>query len=634
MLKSIDVLGHNCFLESHVDDFQHRSEQQAMAAFIEQCLAKQTVGIIEAGTGTGKTFAYLVPILLSNLKAIISTGTKNLQDQLFLKDLPIICGALKTTHRIALLKGRANYLCLYRLKSNLDEGLLYSKKAIHELRLVQEWSARTQTGDIGELNTIQEDAAVWPYVTSTGENCLGPECSYFGKCYVNRARKEAQEADILVVNHHLFMADLALKEEGYGELLPEASAVVFDEAHHLAKVASQFFGHSLSSRQIFELAQDIKQEYVLTAKDSPSLKLEAERLDKVVKDLRLAFGEKQGRWGWDEIKYKTVVQTALNDLSDELGNAQLMLEGLSSRSKGLENCCRRCVEIKDRLKLLSNDSEDEYIHWYEIFSKNFTLNLTPLNIAEPFMRHMQQYQCSWIFTSATIAIKNNFHYFASNLGLDSPDSLQLASPFNFEEQALLYVPKKLSEPNSPHYTRQVIEAALPVLAASRGRAFILFTSYSALHEAEVLLADRLEHPLLVQGQMPRTRLLNRFREYGNAVLLGTNSFWEGVDVRGEALSCVIIDKLPFASPGDPILKARLTKMREQGLDPFNEYQLPQAVINLKQGVGRLIRHSNDRGVLMICDPRLLNRSYGRVFLESLPRMRMTQAISDVENFFN
>ena len=633
MLKSIDILGKKSLLGEHIDDFQHRAEQEEMAAFIEERLSKQDIGIIEAGTGTGKTFAYLVPILLSNLKAIISTGTKNLQEQLFSKDLPLICGALKTKHRIALLKGRANYLCLYCLKRNLEDGQFYSKHTIHELQLVKKWSTETQSGDIAELAAIPEDASIWPYVTSTADNCLGPECPFYEKCYVSRARKEAQQADVLVVNHHLFMADLALKGEGYGELLPDVSAVVFDEAHHLSRVATQFFGQSISSRQLFELARDIKQEYVLVAKDTPALKLESERLEKCTKDLRLAFGENKTRGGWQEIKHKTSIQDSITTLLAELGNACAMLESMAARSKSLEACARRCREIKDLLLVLSSDAEDDYIHWYETFSKNFSLNLTPINIAEPFMLSMQHYQCAWIFTSATIAIKDNFNYFASNLGLTNSNSLQLTSPFNFEKQAILYIPRALPNPRSEQHTAKVIEAALPVLRASKGRAFLLFTSFRALYEAERLLANRLDHPILVQGQMPKTQLLNYFRDHGNAILLGTNSFWEGVDVRGEALSCVIIDKLPFASPGDPILKARLDKMRDQGLDPFNDYQLPQAVINLKQGVGRLIRHTNDRGVLMICDPRLLNSAYGQIFLESLPRMRYTHDITEVEEFY-
>lgn len=633
MLKSIDILGKNALLANHVDDFQYRAEQEQMAIFIEERLKNQDAGIVEAGTGTGKTFAYLVPILLSKLKAIISTGTKNLQDQLFQKDLPLICKAMKSTHKIALLKGRANYLCLYRLKRNLEEGQFYARQTIHEINLVKKWSASTQTGDIAELANVTEDASVWPYVTSTGENCLGQDCPFYEKCHVTRARKEAQQADILVVNHHLFMADLSLKGEGYGELLPDVSAVIFDEAHHLSRVATQFFGQTLSSRQLFELARDIKQEYVLVAKDTPALKSESERLEKCVKDLRLAFGEKKDRGAWREVKFKDTVQKAVKALIEELEQATTMLESLAARSKSLEACARRCREIKDNLTLLTSEAEDDTIHWYETFSKNFTLNLTPINVAEPFMLAMQHYQCAWIFTSATIAIKDNFHYFAKNLGLENSQSLQLTSPFNFAEQAILYVPKNLPEPRSDRFTEKVIEAALPVLRASKGRAFLLFTSFRALHEAEKLLANRIDHPILVQGQMPKTQLLNYFREHGNAILLGTNSFWEGVDVRGEALSCVIIDKLPFASPGDPILKARIEKMREQGQEPFSEYQLPQAVINLKQGVGRLIRHTNDRGVLMICDPRIVNSNYGKVFLESLPRMRYTRDIAEVEAFY-
>jgi len=651
MMDSSDLawtLGPDGPLAAKVPGFAPREAQQAMAEAVAETLARGTALIAEAGTGTGKTFAYLVPALLSGRKVVISTGTKNLQDQLFHKDLPVVREALGVPVSAALLKGRANYLCLHRLALTESEGRLPTRNAVDELRRVREWSGRTQRGDIAELSDVAEDSAIWPRVTSTADNCLGQECPAFSDCYLMKARRAAQEADVVVINHHLLFADMALRDEGFGELLPKADGVIVDEAHQLAEVAGQFFGVSLSGNQILELARDAATEYQRECAEDAALPALSDALQKAVRDARLAFGTETRRAAWREALARRDVVAAFDTLHGALEALVEALEPLAQRGKGLENCARRGAELLERLELLRAQQfpedagdetkgeavgESEHIHWFETHKRSFTLHLTPLDIADRFRSRMMDAPGAWVFTSATLAVGEDFGHFAGALGLEEAATRRWDSPFDFAHQALFFVPRGLPAPNAPDYTAQVVETARPVLAASGGRAFLLFTSHRALREAAGLLADTLDYPLLVQGDAPRDTLLARFRKLGNAVLLGTSSFWEGVDVRGEALSCVIIDKLPFASPGDPVLQARIDAMRRRGGNPFMDYQLPNAVIALKQGVGRLIRDVNDRGVLVICDPRLLGKPYGRVFLASLPPMARTRDVSDVSRFF-
>lgn len=616
-----------------IPGFAPRVQQQELAEAVAHALEHHQVFVAEAGTGTGKTFAYLVPALLSGQKVIISTGTKNLQDQLFHKDLPLVRQALGVPVEVALLKGRANYLCLHRMELALAEGRFRSRSEVSDLQLIREWSGRTRSGDIAELTELAEDAPLWPQVTSTGDNCLGSECGQYDDCYLMQARRRAQEADVLVVNHHLLFADMALKGEGFGELLPGAHAFILDEAHQLPETASNFFGTAVSGNQLLELASDTIAEDLREAGETGRLRSAAEHVQKTVKDLRLAFGVEQRRGAWREVMQLSGFQAALNDVDTALKELHAQLKPLAARGKGLESCLRRCEDLMLRYAQVSGDTPADQIHWYETHTRSFTINLTPMDVAALFQAQVQARPCAWIFTSATLAVGDSFEHFTHRLGLNEAQTRRWDSPFDFARQALLYVPPEMPDPNSYGYTAAVIEQALPVLEASRGRAFLLFTSHRALQEAAALLEGRIEYPLLVQGQMPRSRLLEQFRALGNAVLLGTGSFWEGVDVRGEALSCVIIDKLPFASPGDPVLQARIEAMREQGGNPFMEYQLPQAVITLKQGVGRLIRDINDRGVLMLCDPRLGSKSYGRVFIDSLPPMSKTRKLDVVQRFF-
>lgn len=634
VVHSDDVLGSDGPLMGRLAGFAPRTSQQELALCVERTLADRGVFIAESGTGTGKTFAYLVPALLSGNKILISTGTKALQDQLFRRDLPLIRDALGVPVTAALLKGRANYLCRYRLK-HAEDTLRYRRpEAVSDIQRVREWAGRTRSGDITELGDVAEDSEIWPAVTSTPENCLGSKCSDYAECFVNRARQEAVAAEILVVNHHLFFADLILREEGFGRLLPGMDAVIFDEAHQLPEIASNFFGVSLSAGHLLSLARDSLAEDIKERSGIPELAERARSLEKSVADLRLALGVDPGRAEWESISGRREFLSALDEVRRRLSQLGEALEMASARGPGLENCAHRASELLDRLLQVSENPPSDYVAWLETTARGFTLRLTPLNVATPFQQCMTEGERkAWIFTSATLAVADDFAHFANRLGLDAADTGLWGSPFDYARQALLYIPTGLPSPAASDYVERVVEAAVPVLEASRGRAFVLFTSHRALREASERLRGRLEYPLLVQGSMPRAALLDRFRALGNAVLLGTGSFWEGVDVRGEALSCVIIDKLPFAAPDDPVLRARAAAMEQAGQNPFMDYQLPQAVIALKQGVGRLIRDSKDHGVLVLCDPRLLTKGYGRVFLASLPPLPLTQSLDDVQRFF-
>lgn len=604
-----------------------------MAACIERALADYSVFIAESGTGTGKTFAYLVPALLSGKKILISTGTRHLQDQLYHRDLPIVRDAIAVPVTTALLKGRSNYLCRHRLERAGTEGRLDSRRDQSNLTVIREWSGHTQRGDIAEMSRIPEDSGLWPLVTSTTDNCLGSSCADYDECFVNRARREALAADVVVVNHHLFFADLALREEGFGQLLPGVEAVIFDEAHQLPEVASNFLGLSLSGHQLASLCRDAIAEDFKEHSGVAGLPPATQSLEKALADFRLAFGVEPRRDAWGKLENAKAVHAALAELKSRLTDFSAVLDIAAAKGQGLANCARRASELLDRLMMISESPPSEYVAWFETTARTFTLYLTPLDIAASFRQHTGNGKKAWIFTSATLAIKKSFAHFQARLGLEQAETGLWDSPFDYAQQTLLYIPPGLPAPSAPDYTDRVLEAALPVLRASRGRAFILFTSHRALKAATARLRDKLEYPLLVQGDAPRSELLRRFRDMGNAVLLGTSSFWEGVDVRGEALSCVIIDKLPFASPDDPVLQARAAAMEQAGRSPFADYQLPEAVITLKQGVGRLIRDESDHGVLMLCDPRLLSKGYGKTFLASLPPMPLTRTLQDVEEFF-
>ena len=618
---------------ARVAGFRLRSEQLEMSQAIGEAIERTGVLVAEAGTGTGKTFAYLVPALLAGGKVIVSTGTKTLQDQLFDRDLPAVRAALASGASVALLKGRANYVCLYRLRRAAHEGRFASRDDALQIRKIERFAALTTTGDRADLADVPEDAPVWAHATSTRDNCLGQGCPDYKDCFVMRARKNALAADVVVVNHHLFFADLVLREEGISELLPACNTVIFDEAHQLPETARMFFGETLSSAQLVELARDVRAELRAAGGASPELERVALRLEKAARDLRLVFAEHTARFAWSQALRIQGFGDALVRLNSSLGILEEALAAQEGRSEGLDGCLRRASAARHLLVRLRETDVVAEVRWVEVFSQAVQLHATPLSSAELFRRQMSDHPRAWIFTSATLAVGEDFSHFTRELGVSEAGTRRWASPFDFPRQALLYVPKAMPDPGEAGFTEAVIDAALPVLRASEGRAFLLFTTLRALRKAHELLEGRIPYPLLVQGTGSRSQLLARFRALGNAVLLGSQSFWEGVDVRGEALSLVVIDKLPFAPPDDPVLAARIEDIRGRGGNPFNDLQLPQAVLQLKQGAGRLIRDEADRGVLMLCDPRLTTKPYGRRILASLPPMALTRELEAVERFF-
>ncbi len=633
MSQVSELLGEGGRFSEAVPGFKPRAPQIDMAQAIEQTLAEHSALVVEAETGTGKTLAYLVPALMADGPTLVSTGTKSLQEQLFFRDLPAVLQALGIQRRVALLKGRANYLCPYRLELHLEEARFLTRETAEQMQIVARWAARTHSGDIAELREIAEDAPVWPWVTSTAENCLGQDCPRASACPVMLARQEAQEADLVVVNHHLFFADAALKEEGVSDLLPSARAVIFDEAHQLPDVAATFFGVSLSARQIQELCRDTLQEAGQSAMDLQGANQRIAALERAVADFRIELGHEGRKEAWHQVRSEPAVAAALQAILERLQELEDLLQPLARSSRGLDSAWRRAQAQQLAVQRFIEADDSQQVFWFETFKRAFVLHATPLSVAEPFGAHRQRNKCSWVFTSATLSVAGDFKHFVSRLGLDDARTLRLESPFDFRRQAVLYVPEHLPVPDTPDYTRQLAEEMLPVIEAAGGRTFFLFTSHRALREAAEVLRSRLSFPLLVQGEAGRRQLLEQFRDSGNAVLLGTASFWEGIDVRGEALSCVIIDKLPFASPGDPVAAARIERIRNDGGNPFRDYQLPQAVLTLRQGAGRLIRDIDDYGVLVLSDPRLIQKSYGKVFLNSLPGMTRTRKLEVIQRFF-
>jgi len=587
-------------LAAKIPEYRVRSQQLEMANRVSEAIRDNAVLVCEAGTGTGKTFAYLVPALLSAGKVILSTGTKTLQDQLYHRDLPTVRTALNVPVTTALLKGRANYVCHYHLERNLAEVGSSGREVIRDLQRIVSFARVTRTGDKSELADVPEEAPAWNLATSTRENCLGQSCPRFRDCFVMAARREALAADLVVVNHHLFFADVMLKDEGMAELLPACNTVIFDEAHQLPETATLFFGESLSTGQIIELARDVRAEALTAAKDMPDpLRLSA-ALDKAARDLRLALPNEGARFTAASARRKREVSDALSALDSALRSVCAALDALSERSEGLARCAERARTAHALLERWRDDSRADLVRWIEVFSHSLRLNATPLSIAGIFRRQLDGRPRAWIFTSATLAVAGDFSHYRSEMGLDDARTAFWDSPFDYAAQALLYVPKKLPDPNSDEHTRAVVAASLPVIQASGGSAFLLFTTLRAMRLAHELLREEfrrraLRFPLMLQGEGSRSELLERFRRLGNAVLLGSASFWEGVDVRGDALSLVVIDKLPFAPPDDPVLAARLDSLAREGGNPFLGYQLPEAVISLKQGAGTLIRDESDRG---------------------------------------
>lgn len=627
-----------------VGSYRPRRSQMEMAKAVADAIANQTTLIAEAGTGTGKTFAYLVPALLWGGKTIVSTGTKNLQDQLFLRDIPTVRAALQAPVSVALLKGRSNYVCHYHLERTLQNGRMTSREDVGHLREISRFLKMTSSGDKAELARVPENALIWNLVTSTRDNCMGAECQYYQDCFVMKARKEAQQADVVVVNHHLFFADVALKDTGVAELLPSANTIIFDEAHQLPDTATLFFGDTFSTSQVLELCRDVLAEGLAHARDGADWAKTVTVVEKAARDLRLTFPQDIVRLSLPQIAPSSPFFAALQLLKDELDGMLAVLEKQAERAETLDQCRLRGLELAQKLADWKADPKakaapgEEAVLWVEAYTMSLQLHKTPLSIAPIFNGQREGTPRSWIFTSATLAVKSDFSHFSEQMGLTGEPSKTWPSPFNYERQGILYVPQGLPDPNSMGYTDAVLDLALPVIEAAGGKTFLLCTTLRAVKRAADRLRDEfdkrgLPFPLFVQGDRGRTELLDQFRAAGNGVLIGSQSFWEGVDVRGDALSLVIIDKLPFAPPDDPVLAARIEVMEKEGKNGFMHHTLPEAIINLKQGAGRLIRDEGDRGVLMLCDPRVISKPYGRRIWQSLPPFKRTREQEVVLQFF-
>lgn len=624
-------------LSNNIDGYRVRQEQIDISILIDEAITHKKKLIVEAGTGIGKTFAYLVPAFLSGGKIIISTATKNLQDQLFTKDIPMIRDALKVPVSLAMLKGRSNYLCHLRLENAMIEGAFMTKEDVTHLHLVNQHAKHSVDGDRAELDTIPESSSIWPQVTSTKENCLGQDCSFYKECFVMSARKKALAADVTIVNHHLFFADLNMKEEGISELLPKATTVIFDEAHQIPDIASIFFGKNISTSKISEIVQDGFQIYLKHMKDVSDFEPILNDLEKANKDFRLVFPRESNRYPYQKISSFSRFESSYLELVKKLKKIIELLALHKDRDSEIEKYFDSANEILKSFDDWLEDKDNNSIKWIEVYSQSLQLNNTPLSIADMFARHINNESTSWVFTSATLAVKNNFDHFKNQLGLIDADSVSKESPFNYAEKALLFVPKTMPDANHENFNFAVVNQIYPFIKASKGRAFILCTTLKSMREIFTLLQDKIEtdqldYPIYLQGDGSRNHLLNKFREHGHAILIGSLSFWEGVDVKGDALSLVVIDKLPFFSPEDPVLAARIDKINQSGKNAFMEYQLPNAVITLKQGAGRLIRDEFDKGVLVICDTRIIDKAYGKRMWQSLPPFARTRDDLEVIQF--
>ena len=633
-MNSFELLGSQGPFAQQVEHFKARQYQQEMAAKIEEMIQYNGTLVAESGTGTGKTYAYLVPALVSGRKVVVSTGTKYLQDQLFQRDIPTVRRILGMSIDAAILKGRANYLCLERLENVNLRSPKINRMAADDIRNVKEWRNKTSFGDISEVDSVNETSIIWPEVTSNADNCVGSDCHFYEKCYVNKARKRAQQADIVVVNHHLYFADHALKQDGFGKLLPEADVWIFDEAHQLPDIASNFLGQSVSLRQINELIKDTKIADAAEKSGVRELIATLDQADKTAKEVLLSLLNVQGRFEWNQfIADKPVFVKRLFALNKVMAELYDLLSVASVSGEALARCYERVTQLATLLERFNSATTTDQIRWIEVNAISFRIHETPLNIGSAVQSTMVGPKSAKIFTSATLSVDGSFQHYLDQMGLVEIDVAQWDSPFNFQQQSLLFLPQNLPAPNHPDYAVKLVDAILPVVQASQGRAFLLFTSYRLMHKVREYFAGQ-GFRLLMQGEANKQSLIAEFKSAPKALLFATMAFWEGVDIPGDALSCVVIDKLPFESPNDPVLQARMRAIEAAGNNPFMTYSLPRAVISLRQGAGRLIRGHRDSGVLMLCDPRLTTARYGKIFIDSLPPMSQTVHEFEVVNFLN
>ncbi len=624
-------------LHEVISDYRKRSEQLDMSKAVNATIQQKNSLIVEAGTGVGKTFSYLVPALINGGKVVISTATKNLQDQLFLKDIPTIRDALKIPVKINILKGRSNYICQLRMENSLIEGQFFNREDASFIKKIKTFSDHSNTGEVSEINDIPENSTIWPSVTSTKENCLGQNCEFSKSCFLIKARKEALAAEVLIVNHHLFFADFILKDEDVSEILPAADTVIFDEAHQIPDVGSIFFGDNFSTIQILNLVQDIQLSFKNIAKNLEELDVICKNILIFIVELRNYLDPRNDRISYNKIPNKQEFTKKLEEVIDEVGKLYRFIDLHKDQSPEMIKLSERIKSLVNITQIWSANDSNDYVYWLDVFAKSIQFNITPISISDQFKKLQDKTKASWIFTSATLAVNDSFEHFQTMMGLEEARTLQLKSPFNYNENACLYVPTDMPEPNTEMFNLALIKKVFPLILAAKGRTFILSTSIKSMNEITSFLKDEfekknIEFPILTQGMAPKNMLLDQFKSHGNAVLVGSLSFWEGIDVRGSALSLVIIDKLPFQSPGDPVFESKINMLKAKGGNPFMSLQLPQAIITLKQGAGRLIRDEFDKGVLMICDLRIINKPYGKRIWRSLPPFKRTRDENEVIDF--
>ena len=624
----------NGLLAGSHPSYEYRPGQLQMAEAVQAALADKKHLVVEAGTGTGKTLAYLVPALLSGKRIVISTGTKNLQEQLFFKDLPFLQQFFETPLSVCYMKGRANYLCRQKLYDAEREPVLHGFEEAHDYQMIRDWEPQTETGDRSELRLLTENSSAWWKLDARSDLCAGQKCKQFDRCFITAMHRRALESDIIIVNHHLFFADLAMRDQPFAAILPEYSAVVFDEAHEIEDVAGQYFGISVSNLQIQELTKD-------TAAISRQKLFATPELDRALIHLGDRSDEFFGLFPQEGRQAFRNHEQFLEANEQCYGELLFSLDALCARLELVPNAIDHTLPLVRRAKLIAQalrfwveGADPGCVYWMERRGRGFYLQATPIDVSQVLANRLMERTESVILTSATLTVAGAFEYTQNRLGLQNARTALIESQYDYRKQVLLYVPPHLPDPRKPEFTRKAADEIEWILDASRGRAFVLFTSYQQMRQIYELLRRRLEYPLLLQGDAPRTALIETFRETPHAVLFGTSSFWQGVDVQGEQLSCVIIDRLPFAVPTDPVIAARADAITQGGGNAFYEYQIPQAALALKQGFGRLIRATSDRGVLALLDNRIIKLGYGKLFVDSLPPYRLTNKLGDVQQFFN
>jgi ATP-dependent DNA helicase DinG len=633
-----DIFGPGGLLErSMIGGYEHRPGQLQMAEVIHDAFANHHHAIVEAGTGTGKTLAYLLPAICSGRRVVISTATKSLQEQLFQKDVPFLQKHFAPNLKVAVMKGRSNFLCLTKAHAMSDQPMLRGMEEVDAFRQILQWAKLTETGDRTELTFLPDDSDLWSRIDARRDTCTGQKCPEFNECFVTQMHQRAKDADLIIVNHHLFFADLALKQDDFGSVLPEYSAVVFDEAHEMEDVASDYFGRQISNFRFEELARDADHTMRLTHLGTPSLLRRTQRIREKSRAFFDTFPPRDGRFPFTRNEREAFLEQnreAYDGLMNTMKGLETEFASLTQKPEELLRIARRSFEIRQGLAFLFESNEKNYVYWFERRNKGVFLAATPIDVSPILRERLFEAFDTVILTSATLTVGNRFEYIRQRLGLDHTKENALPHEFDYQSQALLYLPQKMPDVRDAGFAAKAAEEIVALLEHSRGRAFCLFTSYAQMNDLFERVRNRVDFPLMLQGTAPRSVLLERFKNTRHAVLFATSSFWQGVDVPGEQLSCVIVDRLPFAVPSDPIVAARVRALQEEGRNPFSEFQVPQAVLALKQGFGRLIRTKTDRGVLALLDSRISRMPYGKIFLASLPRYRTTQDLTEVERFLS